>query len=1101
MTRSLEIDDLYDLAHVEQPVISPDASTAVFVLRTVDRDSDRDQRSLWRVPAAGGEARRVTSNGNDSSPAWSPDGTRIAFLRRQDGPAQVWVAAVDGGEPEQLTDLVDGAGAPAWSPDGRRLAFSAPVDSAGHRDLTAPVVADGLTYKADGAGYLGTLRRQIHVLDLVMAEIRQVTRGDWHIGEPVWSPEGDRLAFSAAPGLDGDGSFGGPAYVIPVTDSRPDPRLVGPAGAHLSVACWTPDGEALLAVGRDDAEISHARLLRIPVDSARADLLCPALDRNVMPGGPGYPGAMPQVYDGGRSVLFCARDRGHTHLYSVSVTGGTARCVVGGDANVSGMSLSAGTAVAVVATPTSFGEVVAIDLASAHHTPLTSYQPAHLHLFEPEERSFTVADGGVVHGWLVRDPERTGPMPLLLDIHGGPHNAWTGTADPIHLYHQELAAKGWAVLLLNPRGSDGYGEAFYTAALGAWGQADAADFLEPVDQLVTEGVADPARLAVTGYSYGGYMTCYLTTRDDRFAAAVAGGAIVDLTSMAGTSDVGLGLARQELGGAPWERSDEFAEMSPLTGVQDVRTPTLLLHGDRDERCPFGQAEQWFTALHNLDVPTRLVAYPGGSHLFILDGPPSHRADWNHRVVEWLEVHANGTATERRASIDQAHWQARLSELAAAHGVPGASLGIQRLGEDPVLAHHGVLNTTTGINVNDDSLFQIGSITKVWTATVLMQLVEEGSLDLDTKVIEVLPELQLSDPDTTQKLNVRHLLTHTSGIDGDAFIDTGRGDDCLEKYVAALADVDQNHPLDATFSYCNAGSVLAGRMIERITGQTWDRAMRERLFTPLELDHTVTLPEEALAFQTAVGHVGDDAHPAPPWSLPRALGPAGLINATASDVLAFAATHLRGGKAANGTHVLAAEQVEAMRQHQVDIPDRHALADSWGLGWMRFEWGGHRLIGHDGNTIGQASFLRMLPDEGLAVTLLTNGGHTRDLYQDLFAEIFAEVAGVAMPEPFAPPAQPPRVDASALTGTYERAGSRMELRESDSGLRLTTTVTGLLADVVPDVTEEFDLVPVSETAFAFRADDTQSWTSVVLRPLPSGEMYLYSGVRATPRVAR
>src|SRR5262249_36614351 len=145
-------------------------------------------------------------------------------------------------------------------------------------------------------------------------------------------------------------------------------------------------------------------------------------------------------------------------------------------------------------------------------------------------------DGTVVQGWLIRDPARPGPLPLLLDVHGGPHNAWNGAADQAHLYHQELAARGWAVLLVNPRASDGYGAAFHDATRGAWGEADAQDFLEPLDILVADGIADPARLAVTGYSYGGFMTCYLTSHDTRFAAAVAGGVCCDLSSFAGTSD-------------------------------------------------------------------------------------------------------------------------------------------------------------------------------------------------------------------------------------------------------------------------------------------------------------------------------------------------------------------------------------------------------------------------------------------------------------------------------------------------------------------------------------------------------------------------------------
>ena len=255
------------------------------------------------------------------------------------------------------------------------------------------------------------------------------------------------------------------------------------------------------------------------------------------------------------------------------------------------------------------------------------------------------------------------------------------------------------------------------------------------------------------------------------------------------------------------------------------------------------------------------------------------------------------------------------------------------------------------------------MSKVWTATLAMQLVDEGKLDLDAPVAEVLPELRLADAEVAKTVTMRHLLTHTSGIDGDVFTDTGRGDDCVEKYVALLAEQKQNHPLGATWSYCNAGFVLAGRVIEKLTGLTWDAALRQQICAPLGLRHTVTLPEEALLFRTAAGHVDVTGDPvlAPVWQLPRSLGPAGLICSTPADVLAFARMHLTGGLAADGTRVLSAASAAAMTELQADLPDKYSLGDSWGIGWIRFGWDGQRLVGHDGNTIGQAAFLRVLPD--------------------------------------------------------------------------------------------------------------------------------------------
>ncbi|MGW5742842.1 serine hydrolase [Amycolatopsis sp. NPDC003861] len=1100
MTRRPGIDDLDAFVSPEQPAMAPDGRRIAYVLRTADRDEDEDARSLWLVGTEGGEPRRLTRGPADLAPAWSPDGTRLAFLRAQDGPAQLWLLPADGGEPERVTTLPLGAGTPVWRPDGAEIAFAAPVDLAADegedaaaraRRAGAPVVADRLDFKADGAGLLRTLRKHVHVLDVATGEVRQVTSGDWHAGDPAWSPDGALLAFPAGQDADADLTFRSGAYVV---EPGGEPRLVGSGEGMCGTVTWTADGRALLVVGRRDTAPGHLGLLRIPLDGGETTDLAAPLDRNVMPGAPGYPGALPQL--AGDTVLFCARDRGYTHLYAVDPDGGEPRLVLGGTGNaVAAMSVAGNTAAIVLGTPTSYGEIATVDLPGGEIELRTAHGPG----FEPfagEEREFTISDGTVVAGWLLRDQARTGPRPLLLDIHGGPHNAWNGTADAVHLYHQELVARGWAVLLLNPRGSDGYGEAFYTAAVGAWGVADARDFLEPVDTLVAEGVADARRLAVSGYSYGGFMTCYLTSRDDRFAAAIAGGVVSDVVSMAGTSDSGHYLGVAELGAIPWENRAHYAALSPLAQVEKVRTPTLVVQGAADDRCPAGQAEQWFTALREQGVPTRLVLYPGASHLFILDGKPSHRRDFNRRIVDWVSQYAGEPGRPAQVPLDAAHWQRRLAALARKHRVPGASLGILRGGER-VLASHGVLNTATGVEVTDDSVFQIGSITKVWTATVAMQLVDEGLLKLDAPIADVLPELRLADPDVTKQVTLRHLLTHTSGIDGDVFTDTGRGDDCLEKFVGLLDEVAQNHPLGATLSYCNSGFVLVGRVIEKLTGQTWDAALRERLFTPLGLTHTGTLPEEALLHRAAMGHVaaGDGAPaPAPAWTLPRSAGPAGLITATAADVLEFAGLHLAGGG-----EVLSEASAAAMTEWQADMPDKHTLGDSWGLGWIRFEWDGHRVIGHDGNTIGQSAFLRLLPSHGLAVTLLTNGGNTRDLYEELYREIFAALGGVALPRPVAPAAEPPSVEVAEFVGVYERASMRIEVFEGETGLRMRQSITGPIAELVPEPTTEHDLIPLGGPQFAFREPGTRSWISATFYTLPTGERYLHSGVRATPKV--
>jgi dipeptidyl aminopeptidase/acylaminoacyl peptidase len=301
----------------------------------------------------------------------------------------------------------------------------------------------------------------------------------------------------------------------------------------------------------------------------------------------------------------------------------------------------------IVASPDIPADVFLTDIDGTNEQRLTDLnadilKDVKLHRCEP--RTFTAPDGLEVHGW-VMEGDGPKPQPLLLDIHGGPHNAWSPTFDAVHLYHEMLASKGWSILRLNPRGSDGYGEKFMAGVLGGWGIYDEQDFTAALDGLIDEGIADPDRLAVCGYSYGGFMTNWLTARTDRtghnFRAAMSGGTVSDLQSIYGTSDFGFWMGKYEHGGELHEARDRFAASSPLSFVENVKTPTLILHGESDDRCPIGQAEQWFISLQRLGVTSEFVRYPGGSHLFILQGRPSHRVDYNRRIADWMTEHTKG----------------------------------------------------------------------------------------------------------------------------------------------------------------------------------------------------------------------------------------------------------------------------------------------------------------------------------------------------------------------------------------------------------------------------------------------------------------------------
>ena len=345
-------------------------------------------------------------------------------------------------------------------------------------------------------------------------------------------------------------------------------------------------------------------------------------------------------------------------------------------------------------------------------------------------------------------------------------------------------------------------------------------------------------------------------------------------------------------------------------------------------------------------------------------------------------------------------QPLLDDLRARHGIVGASVAVLAGGEVTAAAT-GVLNLRTGVPVTTDSAFQIGSVTKVYTTTLLMQLVDEGRLDLEAPVTEVRSGVRVGPAGSTGAQR----LCHPRGVDGDWVgpLPTdlwGRGDDAIERYVAGLGELTQLHAPGATMSYCNSGFVVAGRIVEVLTGTTFAEALRDRIIGPLGVRSTAGTTEEAILLSTAVGHLAlDPADPqpqvAPYWSLPPAVAPAGaLLGSSPSDVLAFAQAHVDGGSAIGLTEATAA----AMQAWQVDVPQPNRLGvDGWGLGWFRLGWDGTRVLGHDGGTLGQAALLRVVPDAGVAFAASVNGGtNGAAFFDDLTAALAKEVAGLDVP---------------------------------------------------------------------------------------------------------
>jgi dipeptidyl aminopeptidase/acylaminoacyl peptidase len=653
--RPVQVDDLADIKTVSDVQLSPDGSRVAYTLTEMVLGEDRYRSTIWVASTRGGNALPFTRGATrDVAPRWSPTGHALAFLSDRDGDRpQLYLIPAGGGEPRKLTALDHEAGAPVWSPDGSQIAFSARVPTARQpfdrqaqaRWTERPKVVTRAHYKSDGSGYTLDAVGRLFVLSLASGVAVEITNGDSDDVAPAWSPDGARLAFCRERGGIGD------YHVFDLWVCRRDGgdprRLTTGVGRAMSPA-WSPDGEMIACYGADEQEPglgeSLTRVWIVPVSGGAARRLTAGYDRGValLPRPVTTPG--PVWSPDSRTVTFVAADAGSAHVVRADLATGSVREIVGGERQVqSASAVAAADVMAFIATsPHVPSDVYVCRWDGSHERRLTQVNDhllSQLVLPRVERRSFDGAEGEAVDGWLIRPAAGDGPSPLLVDIHGGPQS-FHGNVFPLGTFHwYVLASRGWSVLALNPTGSGSYGKAFAHGIRGAWGERDLPEQLRAVDALVAEGIADGRRLAVAGYSYGGYMTAWTITHTDRFKAAVVGAPVVNLESFHGTSDIGMWFASWEMRGDIVGQRETYRRLSPINYVDRVTTPTLVVHGEADDRCPIGQGEELFIGVLAAGrVPTELVRYPGASHMFRSTGRPSHRLDVNRRTIAWLERH-------------------------------------------------------------------------------------------------------------------------------------------------------------------------------------------------------------------------------------------------------------------------------------------------------------------------------------------------------------------------------------------------------------------------------------------------------------------------------
>ena len=652
--RAITIDDFFQIRDVSQPEIGPDGQWIAYAVRTRMLKEDKNEQRLWMISTHGGDAIAMTAEGVSSGhPSWSPDGKYLSFLSARDGgKPQVWLLDRRGGEAVRLTDTVQGVDDFEWSPDSTRLVLilrdpkPEDIEAARNREKPVPatppkpktpppLVIDRLQFKRDTVGYLDRRRTHLYVFNVPAKTTTQITSGDFDDSEPAWSPDGKLLAFSSNRTPDADANYKSHIWVVALDNADKGAHLtqLTPDPGPDSAPAWSPDGKWIAYVTELDPHLFYyntRHLAVIPASGGQPNVLTRSFDRSIR---------RLRFSNDSKYIYFTAEDDGTQNLCRIPVGGGVITRPIGGRLAVGTYSLGKDDSIAAqIGTIDRPDEIFYLSNGANEPTRLTKTNDAlfeQLRLAQADYVHFKSKDGTTVAGYLYKPLDYTPgkKVPTLLNPHGGPVGQYAAA-----FYHlaQLYAANGYAVLLPNPRGSSGYGQKFCAAIYADWGNKDYQDDVAMVDYAVAQGIADPDRLGVGGWSYGGISTDFIIAQTQRFKAAISGAGVALIASFYGHDhyqrDYDIEL------GHPWDNKAAWDRISPFYRVASITTPTLFMGGDLDWNVPILGSEQMYEAMKTLGRTTELVVYPGEYHGFTI---PSHIKDRMERFMAWYNHYVKG----------------------------------------------------------------------------------------------------------------------------------------------------------------------------------------------------------------------------------------------------------------------------------------------------------------------------------------------------------------------------------------------------------------------------------------------------------------------------